>query len=80
MTILKYADDTCIIGLISNFSDANMYFSEVARISEQCKSLDLILKPTKTKKMLFSTKKDKPTVDPLFVKILLLICVEQLSS
>ena len=67
MTILKYADDTCIIGLISNFSDANMYFSEVARISEQCKSLDLILNPTKTKEMLFSTKKDKPTVDPLFV-------------
>ena len=67
MTILKYADDTCIIGLISNFSDANMYFSEVARISEQCKSLDIMSNPTKTKETLFFTKKGKPTVDPLSV-------------
>ena len=44
-----------------------MYFSEVARISEQCKSLDIMSNPTKTKETLFFTKKGKPTVDPLSV-------------
>ena len=31
--VLKYADDTCLIGLISNPSDLDCYFSEVNRIS-----------------------------------------------
>ena len=60
VTILKYADDTCVIGCISDESDLSNYFSEVNRISNQCNSLDLLLNPSKTQEMLFSTKRIKP--------------------
>ena len=60
-TVLKYADDTCLIGLISNSSDLDCYLSEVNRISNYCTDLDLLFEAGKTKEMLFSTKQDKPS-------------------
>ena len=60
VTVIKYADDTCIIGCIANESDLSDYFYEISRITEQCKDLDLLLNPSKTKEMLFSTRRDKP--------------------
>ena len=35
VTIIKYADDTCIIGCISNQQDLDSYFNEIDRISKQ---------------------------------------------
>ena len=60
ITILKYADDTCIVGCISDNNDLSNYFNEINRISGLCKELDLLLNPSKTQEMLFSTKRDKP--------------------
>ena len=60
ITILKYADDTCIIICISNNNDLSNYFNEISRVSNQCENFDLLLNPTKTQEMLFSTKRDKP--------------------
>ena len=61
LCVLKYADNTCLIGLISNPSDVDCYFSEVNRISNQCTDFDLLLNAGKTKEMLFLFKRDKPS-------------------
>ena len=60
ITVLKYADDTCVIGLVGNDLDLCNYFSEINRISKQCMDLDLLLNASKTKEMLFSTQRLKP--------------------
>ena len=60
VTILKYADDTCIIGCISDDNDLQAYFNEISRVSTLCKQLDLSLNPSKTQEMLLCTKRDKP--------------------
>lgn len=64
VSVLKYADDTVLTGLIANQSDQETYDSEIARICRLCKDLDLILNSDKTKEMLFSTKRTFPTVKP----------------
>ena len=43
ITVLKYADDTCVIGLVGNDLDLCYYFSEIEIISKQCTDLDLLL-------------------------------------
>jgi hypothetical protein len=65
--VLKYAKDTCLIGLISNSSDLDCYFSEVNRIANQCSDLDLLLNAGKTKEMLFSTKRERPVSPSLLL-------------
>ena len=60
VTVLKYADDTCIIGCISNTDDLDNYFNEINRIATQCQDLNLLLNAAKTREMLFSTKRVKP--------------------
>ena len=60
ITVIKYADDTCIIGCISNQEDLESYFSEIERISKQCTDLDLLLNASKTQEIMFSTQRDKP--------------------
>ena len=65
--VLKYADDTCLIGLIGNPSDLDCYFSEVNRIANQCSDLDLLLNAGKTKEMLFSTKRERPVSPSLLL-------------
>jgi len=60
VTILKYADDTCIIGCVSSDNHLSNYFNEISRIASLCHDLDLVLNPSKTQEMLFSTKRDKP--------------------
>ena len=57
ITVIKYADDTCIIGCISNQEDLESYFSEIERISKQCTDLDLLLNASKTQEIMFSTRK-----------------------
>ena len=60
MTILKYADYTCIVGCIFDNNDLSNYFNEINKISGLSEELDLLLNPSKTQEMLFSTKQDKP--------------------
>ena len=55
ITVLKYADDTCVTGLVGNNLDLCNYFFEKDRFSKQCTELDLQLNASKTKEMLIST-------------------------
>ena len=65
VTVIKYADDTCIIGCISNKQDLDSYFNEIDRISRQCVDLDLLLNASKTQEILFSTQRTKPDSPPI---------------
>ena len=65
VTILKYADDTCLIGCIANPLDLSNYFYEINRVANQCADLDLLLNASKTKEMIFSTQRKKPDSPPL---------------
>jgi hypothetical protein len=78
-TILKYADDTVILGLISNHNDIICYQSELNRISELCQDNYLILNPAKTKEMVFSTKRTSPTVDPVHLDSVPIALSEQIT-
>jgi len=60
ITVIKYADDTCIIGCIGKQCDLNIYFYKIKRISKQCNDLNLSLNPSKTQENMFSTHRAKP--------------------
>ena len=57
LTNLKYADDTCVIGLVGNDLDLCNYISEINRSFKQCMDLHLLLDASQTKEMLFSTQR-----------------------
>ena len=65
--VIKYADDTVIVGLISDHADFLNYQTEIARIQQLCTANDLLLNPTKTHEMLFSTKHEKPVVPQIII-------------
>jgi hypothetical protein len=65
VTVLKYADDTVIVGCISDDADLRVYKSEISRICALCHDNDLLLNGQKTHEMCFSTKRNKPVVEPL---------------
>ena len=65
VTILKYADDTVIIGNIAADTDFVNYLDEISRISLLCRSSDLLLNPTKTNEMLFITQRNPPDFEQL---------------
>ncbi|KAK7944412.1 hypothetical protein WMY93_000140 [Mugilogobius chulae] len=48
--IVKFADDTVVIGLISNNNEA-AYFEEVALLSTWCKENNLVINVSKTKEI-----------------------------
>ena len=53
VTVIKYADDTFIIGCIANEFDLSDYFYEISQITTQCKYLCLLLNPSKTINVVF---------------------------
>jgi hypothetical protein len=65
--ILKYADDTVVLGLITCQEDTDSYIKEVHRIASLSKEYSLILNTQKTKEMLFSTKRVKQAIQPLHI-------------
>ena len=56
VTILKYADDTVLIGNIGKVDDFVAYCNEVDRVHNLCSENDLLLNASKTKEMIFTTK------------------------
>ena len=50
--ILKYADDTVVIGMVTN-SDETDYRNEIGSVVMWCKDNHLVLNATKTKEMVF---------------------------
>ena len=67
ITVIKYADDTCLIGCISNQSDLSAYLDEISRISKQCCDLNLLLNASKTQEMMFSTQLVRPITPTLIL-------------
>ena len=63
VTILKYADDTVIIGNIAADADFVNYLDEISRISLLCKSSDLLLNPTKTNNAFHTTQRNPPDLN-----------------
>ena len=54
--IVKYADDTCILGLISN-NEETAYRTCVDKFVEWCQKTSLVLNTKKTKEMIFDFRK-----------------------
>ena len=79
VTVIKYADDTCIIGCIANQSDLCTYFEEINRIAKQCNDLNLLLNPTKTQEMLFSTQYVKPCTPDLVLNGTTIVLSDQVK-
>ncbi len=52
--IIKFADDTTVVGLITN-NDESAYRREVAQLTEWCKIHNLSLNTNKTKEMVIDT-------------------------
>ena len=46
----------------ANQSDLCTYFDEINRIARQCDKLNLLLNPTKTQEMMFSTQYFNPCI------------------
>ena len=53
---MKYADDTCVVGLISN-NEETAYRKCVDKFVEWCKQISLTLNTRKTKEMIFDFRK-----------------------
>jgi hypothetical protein len=66
-TVIKYADDTVIIGKIIN-DDMNDYINQVNEFVSWCDTNFLNLNVSKTKEMVFDFRKNQNAVSPLLVK------------
>ena len=62
-TIVKFADDTTIVGLINN-NDESAYREEVKRLTDWCSHNNLDLNTNKTKEIIVDFRKSKRTVLP----------------
>jgi len=64
--IIKYADDTAILGLIKN-NDCTLYMETINNVTEWCKDNCLDLNVSKTKEMLFDFRRVKPEIRPVCI-------------
>ena len=60
--ILKYADDTVLLGNISVHDDFENYCDEISRICAVCTDHELLLNASKTKEIVFTTSRETPDV------------------
>ena len=66
--IIKYADDTVLLGFISDHvADNDSYFEQVDFLTTLCAESDLLLNSMKTHEMIFTTKREKPDVPILTI-------------
>lgn len=74
--IVRFADDTTVVGLISN-GDETAYREEVRRLSAWCSANNLLLNTTKTKEMVMDWRRMRVDPAPLQISG---VCVERASS
>ena len=67
ISLVKYADDTVIIGLIIN-NDIVNYQKQVSDVVSWCTSHSLILNVKKTKELIFDFSKSTPYHEPLTIQ------------
>ncbi|KAK3550234.1 hypothetical protein QTP86_021275, partial [Hemibagrus guttatus] len=65
--ILKFADDTAVIGQITG-GDELAYRREVASLVTWCEDNNLTLNTDKTKEMIVDIRKERRTHQPLFIR------------
>ncbi|CAI5669465.1 unnamed protein product [Oreochromis niloticus] len=75
-TIIKFADDTTVIGLISD-NDETVYREEVHRLAEWCDTNNLLLNTEKTKELIVDYRRNADPHPPIHIKG---TAVERVSS
>ena len=75
-TIVKFPDDTTVVGLISK-GDESAYRDEVRRLTERSEESNLLLNTSKTQELIISFSRVKPVAPPLVIKG---ECVETVSA
>lgn len=67
-TIVKFADDTVVVGLISN-NDETAYLEEIKNLETWCQENNFLLNVSKTKEMIvdFSTKQKRRNYQPIML-------------
>uniref|UniRef100_A0AAZ1Y5A1 Reverse transcriptase domain-containing protein n=1 Tax=Oreochromis aureus TaxID=47969 RepID=A0AAZ1Y5A1_OREAU len=66
-TIIKFADDTTVIGLISD-NDETAYREEVDRLAEWCNRNNLLLNTEKTKELIVDYRRNADPHPPIHIK------------
>jgi hypothetical protein len=67
-TVIKFADDTVVLGLIADpLVDNEAYFNEVHRLADICYDNDLLLNASKTHEIVFTTQRICPEVPQLYL-------------
>ncbi len=75
-TIIKFADDTTIVGLISG-GDETVYRDEIQRLTEWCTANNLALNSSKTKELIIDFRKHNTNHTPLHISG---VCVERVPA
>ena len=74
--IIKYADDTAVVGLLKHGGDDSAYFSTISSLVSWCNAHNLLLNASKTKEMQVNFSRTKSIVTPVVIKD---ECIEQVS-
>ena len=64
--IIKYADDTAILGLVTN-NDETSYIAEIDHCTSWCEHSNLLLNSTKTKELIFDFRKCEQSYAPVII-------------
>uniref|UniRef100_A0A3B5Q3T5 Reverse transcriptase domain-containing protein n=1 Tax=Xiphophorus maculatus TaxID=8083 RepID=A0A3B5Q3T5_XIPMA len=65
-TIIKFADDTTVVGLISG-GDESAYRGEVEQLLQWCRENNLLLNNSKTKELIIDYRRNKTDITPLTI-------------
>jgi len=60
ITVIKHADETCVIGCFGKQSDLNIYFDKINIIFKQCDDLNILINFSKIQEKMFSIQPAKP--------------------
>ena len=64
--IIKYAEDTAILGLVTN-NDETSYIAEIDHCTSWCEHNNLLLNSTKTKELIFDFRKCEQSYAPVII-------------
>ena len=67
-SIIKFVDDTTVVGLISG-GDESAYRDEVEQLSVWCTENNMALNTTKTKELVIDYRRNKTDTPPLFIGV-----------
>ncbi|KAL0199254.1 hypothetical protein M9458_007794, partial [Cirrhinus mrigala] len=76
-TIVKFADDTTVVGLIAGGDESTAYRDEVKQLSTWCIENNLLLNTSKTKELIIDYRRKKTDIPPLIINR---DCVERVAD